>query len=180
MASLRSTASLIAALLLTAAAAEAQPTPATVPDRAAAFVEVTPHVSWGTSDTSGIGAAIGLRIRPRLMVELDAEARLTNIEHLGRTNVNLLIDLPARRRFTPYIVLGAGLETYRGAYAVDGVGVFGYNNSGLVGNAGGGVRVPFGERWALRTDVRFSAGISEAVPDTLRVFQGVTFAVGPR
>ncbi len=178
MALLRPIASLTCAALALAGVANAQSgsTPAAIEH----YVEVTPHVSIGTHDTSGIGAAVGLRITPRLTVELDAEARLTNAEHLGRTNANLLIDLPVVGRWKPYVVVGAGLESYRGSYLVDRVGTFGYTNSGLVGSVGGGFRVPIGARWAWRTDVRFSAGISEAVPDTFRVFQGVTFAVGPR
>jgi hypothetical protein len=176
MASLRLSAALAPAVLVMAGAASAQSVPSPSSER---YVEVTPHVSFGTRDTSGIGAAVGLRVTPRLTIELDAEARLTNVEHLGRTNANLLIDLPAGGRWQPYLVFGAGLETYRGAYELQGIGTFGYNNSGLVASAGGGFRVPVGERWSWRTDVRFSAGISEAVPDTVRVFQGVTFAVGP-
>jgi len=78
------------------------------------------------------------------------------------------------------VVVGAGLETYRGFHYMETVGTFGYDSSGLVGSVGAGLRLPIGERWAWRGDVRFSAGISEAVPDTLRIFQGVTFAVGPR
>jgi hypothetical protein len=178
MAPLRRIAALTTAVLAIAGTTEAQSVPA--PAGAERYVEVTPHVSFGTRDTSGIGAAVGLRVTPRLTVELDAEARLANIEHLGRTNANLLIDLPARGRLKPYLVVGAGLETYRGFHDVQGVGTFGYNNSGLVASAGGGFRVQVGERWSWRTDVRFSAGISEAVPDTLRVFQGVSFAVGPK
>jgi len=180
MVSPRLVAPLATALLLIGSAANAQPGPAPAPERAAGFVEVTPHVSFGGRGTSGIGAAIGLRIQPRLTVELDAEARLANAEHLGRTTANLLIDLPVAGRWQPYVVLGAGLETYRGFHYVETVGTFGYDGSGLVGSVGGGVRVPFGERWAWRSDVRFSAGISEAAPDTLRVFQGVTIGVGPR
>jgi hypothetical protein len=180
MVSPRIVASLTAVLALIGSVANAQQGPASVPERAAGFVEVTPHVSFGSSRTSGIGAAIGLRIRPRLTVELDAEARLSNVEHLGRTNANLLIDLPIATRWQPYVVVGAGLETYRGFHYVESVGTFGYDGSGLVGSVGGGFRVPLGERWAWRSELRFSAGISEAVPDTLRVFQGVTFGVGPR
>jgi hypothetical protein len=178
MAPLRIIAAVTFVLPAMAGAAHAQSVPA--PSAAERFVEVTPHVSFGTRDTSGIGAAVGLRVTPRLTIELDAEARLSNIEHLGRTNANLLIDLRSSARWKPYLVFGAGLETYRGFHDVPSVGTFGYSSSGLVASAGGGIRVPVGERWSWRTDVRFSAGISEAVPDSLRVFQGVTFAVGPR
>jgi hypothetical protein len=178
----------LAAVVLTAApsAAEAQSAPA-APASAPApapsvlgALEITPHVSFTDDEASGIGASVGLRLRPRLVVELDAEARLTNPERFQRVQANVVWDLRGSGRVTPFLLAGAGYDAYRGAYVLPEAGVFGWTSSGLGVSAGGGVRVPIGGRWALRTDVRFSGGVSQGLPNRVRVFQGVTRRLAPR
>ena len=74
---------------------------------------------------------------------------------------------------TPFLIAGAGYETYRGAHHIPAVGSFGWTSSGLAAVVGGGVRIPIGGRWTLRSDVRWSAGVSDGVPNRVRIFQGV-------
>lgn len=178
----------LAAVVLTASAAAAQAqSPPAAPASAAArapsmagALEITPHVSFTDDEASGVGASVGLRLRPRLVIELEAEARLTNPERFQRVQANVVWDLRAGGRVTPFVLAGAGYDAYRGAYVLPTVGVFGWTSSGLGVSAGGGVRVPIGGPWALRTDVRFSGGVSEGLPNRVRVFQGVTRALAPR
>ncbi len=171
---------LVAASLGLAGAAHAQQQPAPADLRTAVPLEVTPHVSFGNNDASGIGAALALRLSPRWSIEIDAEARLSNPSDIKRTSVNALVDLSPWGRVQPFVVFGGGLETYRGAHQIPAVGTFGWTGSGFAAVGGIGVRVPVGERWTLRTDVRYSAGFSDGLPDSVRVFQGLTFAVGAR
>jgi opacity protein-like surface antigen len=169
---------LVAACLGFAGAAHAQPAPAD--SRVALPVDVTPHVSFGGDDASGVGAALAVRLAPRWSIELDVEARLSNASDIKRTTVNALVDFSPWGRVQPFLVFGGGLETYRGAHQIPTVGSFGWTGSGFAAGGGFGVRVPVSERWTLRTDIRFSAGVSEGVPDTVRVFQGLAYGLGPR
>jgi hypothetical protein len=173
-------------LVASAAVAQAQPAPAPPsavgPTAAPALssLEVTPHVSFGPNDSSGVGAGLGFRVRPRLLVELDAEARLTNPERFQRVRANLLWELRDGGRVMPFLLVGAGYDAYRGAHEIPTVGSFGWTSSGLATSVGGGVRVPLGGRWALRTDVVWSGGVSEGVPSRMRVSQGLALAIAPR
>jgi hypothetical protein len=171
---------LVAACLGLAAAAHAQHQSVPVEPRVAIPVEVTPHVSLGNNDASGVGAALALRLSPRWSIEIDAEARLSNPSDIKRTSVNALVDLSPWGRVQPFLVFGGGLETHRGAHQIPTVGSFGWTGSGFAAVGGIGVRVPVSDRWTLRTDVRYSAGVSEGLPDTIRVFQGLAFALGAR
>src|SRR5262245_36865534 len=122
---------LVVACLGFAGAAHAQQ-PAPADSRVALPIEVTPHVSFGDDDASGIGAALGVRLAPRLTIELDAEARLTNAADIKRASVNALFDLPQWGRVQPFVLFGGGLETYRGAHQIPTVGSFGWTGSGFV------------------------------------------------
>lgn len=178
----------LAAVVLTASAtvAEAQsaaapPASPPAPDPSVVgALEITPHVSFTDDEASGVGASVGIRLRPRLVVELDAEARLTSPERFQRVQANVVWDLRGGGGVTPFVLAGAGYDAYRGAHVLPTVGTFGWTSSGLGVSAGGGVRVPIGGRWSLRTDVRFSGGVSQGLPNRVRVFQGVTRAVAPR
>jgi hypothetical protein len=147
---------------------------------AAAGLEVTPHVSFGPDDASGVGASIGFRLRPRLVLELDAQARLANPERFQRVHANLSWDLRDGGRVTPFVIAGAGYDAYAGAYVIPSAGVFGWNSSGLAASVGGGVRVPIGDRWSLRADLRWSAGVSQGVPNRVRMTQGLAYRLSPR
>lgn len=172
---------LVAVCLGLAGAAHAQqPVPVPADSRVALPVDITPLVSFGNHDAAGIGAAFALRLAPRWSIELDAEARLSNPTHIKRTSVNALFDLPSWGRVEPFLVFGGGLETYRGAHQIPTVGSFGWTGSGFVAGGGFGVRVPISERWAVRTDVRYSGPVSHGPPHTIRVVQGLAFAVGAR
>lgn len=163
---------------LAGAAYAQQPGPAD--SRVALPVDVTPHVSFGDKDASGVGAALAVRLAPRWSIELDAEARLSNPSDIKRTTVSGVFDLSPWGRVQPFLVFGGGLETYRGAYQIPTVGSFGWTGSGFAAAGGFGVRVPVGDRWTLRTDIRYSAGVSEGTPDTIRVFQGLSVGLGAR
>ena len=164
--------------------AQAQPAPASAAPSgspaAVASLEVTPQVSFSPDDGSGLGASLGFRVRPRMVVELDAQARLTNPERFQRVHANLLWDLRDAGRATLFVIVGAGYDAYRGVHQIPTVGSFGWSASGLSASVGGGARVPIAERWSLRTDVRWTGGLSEGVPNAVRVTQGLAYQLDAR
>jgi hypothetical protein len=174
------------ALLFVSGMAHAQSTTTAGPSRAP--VEVSPFVSATSGSASGVGAAVRWPLVSKIGLELDTEYRSGEVPGLN-SSLNVVFDLPAFRRVTPYVVGGAGFERFgvaeffpegaRPPY-VPGNGLLVQARTGAVVNLGGGLRVPINERWGVRVDVRYTNGLSQRDPERLRVFWGATVGIGKR
>lgn len=90
-------------------------------------------------------------------------------------NLNLLFDLPAMGRVTPYVVGGVGVEQYGFAETSPAGNFVAQSRTALSVNAGGGVRIRGDEHWGVRADARWSNGLGSRAPERLRLYNGVTF-----
>jgi hypothetical protein len=140
-------------------------------------VDVTPFVGIGSMGSARIGAAIRFAWTRDLGVELEMDYRRGEMHALG-SNVSLVYDLPRIGRIVPYLTGGVGFEQYGTALELPGLGVVTQPRLAFTVNAGGGVRVPVGENWEIRTDARWSNGIGAAAPERWRLYNGVTFRHG--
>ena len=141
-------------------------------------VEISPFVSSGSGDATGIGAAIRWPVIARLGLEFDSEYRSADASGL-RSSVNAVFDLPLFRRVTPYAAAGIGVERY-GTADYFPTGMLVQHATTPFVNLGGGIRVPITDRWGFRADIRYSAPFAERAPERLRVFWGATVGLGAR
>jgi hypothetical protein len=184
MSNRRSSAWAACALLLVSGAAHAQSATTAGPSRAP--VEVSPFVSSTSGGASGVGAAVRWPLLSKIGLELDTEYRRGEARGLN-SSLNVVFDLPAFRRVTPYVVGGAGFERFAEAEFfpagarppyVPSNGFLVQTKTGAVVNLGGGLRVPINERWGVRVDLRYTNGLSEWDIERLRVFWGATVGLG--
>lgn len=155
------------ALLLFTASARAQDAPQ--PSRG---VEITPFMSLGSNASSGVGAAVRWPLVSNFSVELESAVRWAEVTSFG-ASVSLLYDLPNLGPTTPYVAAGIGLDQYGSVVEVPGRGIGLRTTTALSVNAGGGVRVPVGDNWGVRSDARWSNGLG-ANAERWRLYNGVT------
>ena len=149
-------------------------------------IEVSPFVSTGIGDSSGVGASVLFPVRSRFGIEVEAEYRRTPGEPIRGTvdnngvngNVNLVFDLPAIGRVRPFLLGGGGLEHYSNVVQPD-PNFLRESGMSFVVNAGAGVRVPINDRFGIRTELRWTDGWTEGWPGGgFRMFYGATVGVG--
>ena len=165
------------ALLAAHTTAQAQSPASGGPSRAP--IEITPHVSTGSGQSTGGGVAVRWDVAPKLGLELETEVRRTQITAVNFA-LNLLYDLPAIGRVVPYASAGIGMEQYAAAVFLPHLGVVQKTGTALTVNAGGGLKIPVDDRWGIRTDARWINGIGREAPEHWRVYNGATFNVGKR
>ena len=168
-------ASVMCALLVLTATAEAQYAPAR-PSADKLPVEVSTFLSVGGLDTSSTGVTARMPIKARLSVEAEVAWRLESVSGLSASG-NLVLDLRKPGRVTPYVIGGAGIDRYTVDFGLPGQGLTTQLTSALSVNGGGGVRIPLNARWGMRTDARVSNGIGRG-PTRWRVFYGIPANVG--
>lgn len=139
-------------------------------------VEITPYVSLGSANGSGIGTAVRFPIRDTLGLELETELRRAEITAL-QIALSLVYDLPPVGRVTPYVAGGVGLARHATPIFQPG-GILLATGTSLTVNAGGGVRVPVTDRWGVRSDARWTHGTGRGSSDQWRMYNGATFRTG--
>ena len=144
-----------------------------------AQTEVTPFVSLGSVNGSQVGAAIRFAWTSNLSVEVEAASRPGGLDALN-TSASVIWDVARVGRVVPYLAGGVGLEQFGTAIAQPGGHLATQSNIGVIINAGGGVRVPIGDKWGYRSDVRWVNNLSLWGGEHFRVYNGVTFATGGR
>jgi len=144
-------------------------------------IAVTPFVSLDSRGATPIGAAISFPLSSRLSIETEVDYRRTEGLNALSSSANLLYDLPRIGRTTPYLAAGAGLAQY-GAPIVsrDGLVIGTEPRITFEVNAGGGLKVPAGETWGMRTDARWFKAFGRNGSEHWRVSQGVSFDVKKR
>jgi hypothetical protein len=137
-------------------------------------VEITPFVSLGSNTSSGVGAAVRWPLGSNFSLEVETAGRWSEVTALG-IGASLLFDLPTIGLATPYVAAGIGLDQYGFPVELPGRAVAIQSGTTLTVNAGGGVRVPLGGNWGMRTDARWSNGIGWQAPERWRLYNGLTF-----
>ena len=169
-----SAASLMYALLVVAATAEAQDAPAR-PSADRLPVEVSTFLAVGALDASSTGVTARMPIRARRASRPKPNGGWRRSAASGRGQPRA--DLRKPGRVTPYVIGGAGIDRYKVSLGGPQQGSTTQLTSALSVNAGGGVRIPLNARWGMRTDARISNGIGRS-PTRWRVFYGMTANVG--
>lgn len=150
-------------------------------------VTVTPFVSssFGVSndlDSSiGIGAAVGYDLTRNLGFEFDI-GRVFDVAGdddnldwpLTNFSLNVIYHLNVPR-VTPYAALGLGWERSTLDFEVpDPAALTIPSSTEVAWNIGGGVKVPIGERFLGRADLR-RYQVNDLAPDHWRLYGGLTF-----
>jgi hypothetical protein len=151
----------------------------TTEDVATPSISVTPFVSIGSSASSRVGAAVTFPWKRNFSLEAEIGYRRAEINALS-AHLNLLYDLPAVGRVTPYLATGLGLEQYGTAETLPAGGFATQARTAVFVNAGGGIKVPVDNNWGLRTDARWFNGIGRDAGEHWRVYNGVTWLTGRR
>jgi hypothetical protein len=146
---------------------------------ARAPVEITPYVALGSGNANSVGAAVRWEVAPKLGVEVETDVRRAEITAVAFA-VSLMYDLPSIGRVVPYAAAGIGFEQYATAFYHPSLGVLPKTGTALTVNAGGGLRIPIDDRWAVRTDARWINGIGREAQERSRIYTGATFGVGKR
>ena len=161
------------ALLVTLLATGVLPAAAQSTNQDKAAVEFTPFVSLGSYPSPRVGTAVAFRLTPTFSIEGEVGYRHDTDGRLS-ASANLLYDLPQIGRLQPYLAAGAGLRRYAtasqrsdGTLAVQG-------RTALAINAGGGLKVPVGDNWGVRTDARWFNGLGRDAGESWRLYNGVT------
>jgi opacity protein-like surface antigen len=144
-------------------------------ERATPPVEVTPFVSMGSIGSSRVGAAVAFPMSREFMLEMEVGYR--NGDGASDTissSLNLIYELPAVGRVRPYAAGGVGLEETVTAIDVPGRGVLPIQGVTFTLNAGGGVKVPIDDRWAVRSDARWAKSFGRHGGEKWRLYNGVT------
>jgi hypothetical protein len=144
------------------------------------LVEVTPFLSMGSPLSSRIGTAINFPVTSNLSVEAELGYRRGegDINALS-SSMNLLYTLPRLGRIAPYLAAGAGLEEYGSPFVLPGRSeVLTQSRMAFAVNAGGGLKVPVDDKWALRADARWFKPFGRNSSEHWRVYQGASFNVG--
>jgi hypothetical protein len=142
-------------------------------------VEITPYVAIGSAEASPVGVAVTFPVSSRFSVETDVgyrrgEGRMNALS----TNATLLWHLPRIGQASPYLAGGAGLAQYgTPVFAVSGPPVGTQPRLALTVNAGGGLKMPVGEKLDLRTDARWFKSVGSQGIEQFRVAQGISFDV---
>jgi hypothetical protein len=145
-------------------------------------IEVTPFVSIDSRGSSPLGVAIMFPLNSSFSIETEVGYRQGEggLNALN-SSANLLYALPPLGRIKPYLAAGAGLAQY-------GAPVVSLDDSiqgtepriAFEVNAGGGLKVPVSENWAMRTDARWFKSFGRNAQEHWRVSQGVSFDTGKR
>lgn len=150
-------------------------------------VTVTPFVSssFGVSNdlgsSLGIGAGIGYDLTSNLGFEFEV-ARVFDVagddENLDWTLTNFSANVVYHftvPRATPYAALGLGWERSNLDFEVpDPTALTIPSSTEVAWNIGGGVKVPIGERFLGRADIR-RFQVNDLAPDHWRLYGGLTF-----
>lgn len=142
-------------------------------------VEITPYVAVGTAGASPVGAAVTRPITSSLSVETNVayrrgEGRLNALS----TNASLLWHLPSIGQVSPYLAGGVGVAQYgTPVLSLSGPPVGTQARLAMTVNAGGGVKMPVGEKVDLRTDARWFKSVGSQGIEQFRVAQGLSFDV---
>ena len=142
-------------------------------------VEITPFVSLGSNASSGVGAAVRWPLGSNFSLEVETAGRWSEVTALS-ASASLLFDLPTIGQATPYVAAGIGLDQYGSPVELPGGAVATQARTAVTVNAGGGVRVPAGGNWGMRTDARWSNGLGAQAPERWRLYNGMTFGRGSR
>ena len=143
--------------------------------RAERSVEVTPFVAMGSIGSPRVGAAVAFPMSREFMIEMEVGYRNNDgAPDAVSSSLNLIYELPALGRVRPYLAGGAGLEETVSALNVPGRGIVALQGVTFTVNAGGGVNVPIDDRWALRSDARWSKGFGRQAGEKWRLYNGVT------
>ena len=138
-------------------------------------VTVTPYAAMGSEMASRVGAALAFAWTRNLSAEIEVGYRPGAMS----SSVNLLYDLPAIGRVTPYVAGGIGLEQRESLLTVPWPGNAVQRRVNLTVNAGGGVKVPIAGRVGFRSDARWLNAVGDQ-PESWRLYNGLTFGVGKR
>jgi hypothetical protein len=172
--------SLIPAVFVLLLAAGGLPAAAQSTDRdKAARVEVTPYASLGSYPSSRVGVAVLFPLTPILSVESEVGYHHDVTSALSMS-ASLLFGLPRIGRVMPYLAAGAGLEQYATAFRLPGGALAAQQRTAFTINAGGGLKVPINDNWAIRTDARWFNGLGRDAGEHWRIYDGVTFRTGRR
>ena len=149
-------------------------------------IEVTPYVSIGSYGSWPIGAAVSFPVASNLSVETEVGFRRAegNLNALSMS-ANLLCALPQIGRAMPYLATGAGLSEYGAPVEIflpgrQGPTLVTQRKLAFEFNAGGGLKVPVGETWDMRTDARWYKSFGKQGSEHWRVSQGISFDVRTR
>jgi len=140
-------------------------------------IEITPYVLVGSPLASGVGTAVRWPVGKRFGVEVETELKRAEVTAVNLA-LSLVYDLPAIGLATPYVAAGIGLERYGKAYYQPGGPPLLGTGTGLMLNAGGGLRMPVTDRWGVRSDARWIYGSGRDTPDQWRIYNGATVGVG--
>ena len=145
------------------------------------FLSTSFGVSQGQDSSLGIGAAVGYDLTSNLGFEVEF-ARVFDIAGddanldwtLTNINANVIyhFDVP---RVTPYATAGLGWERSNLDFEVpDPAALTIASSTEVAWNVGGGVKVPVGERFLARGDLR-RFQVNDLAPDHWRLYGGLTF-----
>ena len=145
------------------------------------FVSASFAVSQDLGGSLGIGAGIGYDLTQNLGFEFEV-ARVFDVagddENLDWSLTNITgnviyhFNVP---RVTPYAALGLGWERSRLDFEVpDPAALTTPSSTEVAWNIGGGVKVPVGERFLGRADIR-RFQVNDLAPDHWRLYGGLTF-----
>ncbi len=165
---------------LSASPAGAQETPA--PKKATPTIEVSPFISMDSRGGTPVGTAISFPVGAGFSLESEGGYRRGegDIPALN-AHVSLLYDLPRLGRAVPYLACGVGLAQYgRPLLWRDGSVIGTQPKIALDINAGGGLKVPITDSWAMRTDARWFKPFGKHTTEHFRVSHGVGFRLGKR
>src|SRR5262249_1885612 len=121
-------------------------------------VEITPFVSLGSNAATGVGGAVRWPLGANFSFEVETAGRWSEVTALS-VGESLLYDLPSIAHATPYLATGIGLDQYGFPVELAGGSIATQTGTAVTVNAGGGVRIPVGNGWGMRTDARWSNGI---------------------
>lgn len=172
----------VLALVIAASQARAQDAPAAALQASKpSSVEVTPFVSLGSNGSSPIGGAISFPVAPNLSIEAEGGYRRGegHINALS-SSASLIYALPRLGRTIPYVAGGAGLAEYGAPIALSDGSIGTLPRITFMVNAGGGLKVPVDDTWAMRTDARWFKLFGKDASEHWRVSHGVAFDVGKR
>jgi hypothetical protein len=145
-------------------------------------IEISPFVSMDSRGGTPIGTAVSFPLGSGFSLESEGGYRRgEGGMHALSSHASLLYDLPRVGRAVPYLACGVGLAQYgKPLLWRDGTVIGTQPNIALEVNAGGGVKVPVSDAWAMRTDARWFKPFGRGTTEHWRVSHGVGVRVGKR